>query len=89
MKVLDINKDYKVSGVWLDLIFKIRECYEKPTLVYKTSELTLEQLEMAKNLRYIPSGKEEIMTISFPTETLNFLVGKLVAEFEKGEWEEV
>jgi len=89
-KFLDVTKQYKVNGVFLDLMAKIKACYEQPTIIYKTSEITKEQIEMMKDFRYIPSNdNEEVTILPFPAEISNFLIGKLISEFEKCEWEEV
>ena len=81
MKRLDRNKPYKVSGEVLYLILELSSLYETPSLVVNGN--------YGEQGSMIVTNKEQVQYIPFFTEKRDFLIGKLVSEFEKMEWEEV
>jgi len=81
IKSLDMNKQYKVSGELLRLILDLSSLYQEPLLVVEGG-----YCEQGSMLR---TNKEQIQVIPFQTEKRDFLIGRLVQEFNKMEWEEV
>lgn len=72
-KKLDTQKQYMVSGILLKLIFDIASLYDEPNT----------------NVVQKLNGEVEYHITPFPNEKRDYLIGRLVQEFENMEWEEV
>jgi len=81
IKSLDMNKQYKVSGELLHLILDLSSLYQEPLLVVEGG-----YCEQGSMLR---TDKEQIQIIPFQTEKRDYLIGRLVQEFNQMKWEEV
>ena len=81
IKSLDMNKQYKVSGELLHLIMDLSSLYQEPLLVVEGG-----YCEQGSMLR---TDKEQIQIIPFQTEKRDYLIGRLVQEFNQMKWEEV
>ena len=81
IKYLDRDKQYKVSGELLHLILDLSSLYQEPLLIVNGG-----YCEQGSMLR---TDKEQIQIIPFQSEKRDYLIGKLVQEFNQMEWEEI
>ena len=81
IKSLDMNKQYKVSGELLHLILDLSSLYQEPLLIVEGG-----YCEQGSMLR---TDKEQIQIIPFQAEKRDYLIGRLVQEFNQMKWEEV
>lgn len=75
IKYLNPNEKYKVSGKLLHLILDLSNLYREPLLVVKGG-----YCEQGSMLR---TDKEQIQIIPFQTEKRDYLIGRLVQEFQQ------
>lgn len=75
IKLLDPNEKYKVSGELLHLILDLSSLYQEPLLVVEGG-----YCEQGSMLR---TDKEKIQIIPFQKEKRDFLIGRLVQEFQQ------
>lgn len=75
IKFLNPNEKYKVSGKLLHLILDLSSLYQEPLLIVEGN-----YCEQGSMLR---TDKEKIQTIPFQKEKRDFLIGRLVQEFQQ------
>ena len=75
IKLLNPNEKYKVSGKLLHLILDLSSLYREPLLVVKGG-----YCEQDSMLR---TDKEQIQIIPFQNEKRDYLIGRLVQEFQQ------
>ena len=75
IKLLNPNEKYKVSGKLLHLILDLSSLYQEPLLAVKGG-----YCEQGSMLR---TDKEKIQIIPFQTEKRDYLIGRLVQEFQQ------
>lgn len=75
IKLLNPNEKYKVSGVLLHLILDLSSLYQGPLLIVEGG-----YCEQGPMLR---TDKEKIQIIQFQKEKRDYLIGRLVQEFQQ------
>ena len=83
--ILDIKRNYKVSGKILKHIEKLRQVYKPILLVFKNIELSDEDKQFVDHTRTIYTyGDSTVESVNlFQKEYRDFLIGKILYLFEE------
>ena len=87
-KLLDENKEYAVKGAFLYYIFQLARTCEDMVTKIKEIENNNEHRTSYGELIEVWNGDRKIIIEEMNTQK-DIIIGKLVSEFEKNEWEKV